>query len=78
MARLACFGLLPLIRLVVVGVVSRADRPDGDGAIVTYDAALELKGLLKLAEPIMKLLFKRIGRQADNGLHQALNGEKVG
>lgn len=53
-------------------------EPDGGGAIVTYDATLELKGLFGLAEPIMKLLFRRIGSQADQGLQQALDGEKVG
>ncbi len=53
-------------------------EPDGDGAIVTYDATLELKGVYGLAEPLMKLLFRRIGRKADRGLQQALDGEKVG
>ena len=53
-------------------------EPDGEGAIVTYDATLELKGVFGLAEPLMKLLFRRIGRQADNGLQKALDGEKVG
>ena len=51
---------------------------DGDGSIVTYDATLELKGIFALAEPVMKMIFKRIGRQADDGLQAALDGTKVG
>lgn len=51
---------------------------DGDGSIVTYDATLELKGVFALGEPVMRAIFKRIGRQADAGLQAALDGTKVG
>ena len=50
---------------------------EGDGSIVTYDAALELKGIFALGEPIMRAIFKRIVRQAEEGLRAALDGTKV-
>ena len=50
---------------------------DGDGSIVTYDAALELKGIFALAEPIMRAIFKRIVQKAEEGLRAALKGTKV-
>lgn len=57
--------------------VIEVEASDG-GSIVTYDATLELKGLFKVAEPIMKLAFQRIGSKADEGMQQALDGRKVG
>ena len=47
------------------------------GCIVTYDAALELKGWYRVFEPAMRLMFRRIGSQADEGLQKALDGRKV-
>lgn len=54
-------------------------QPDGSGAgaIVTYDAVLQLKGLLRLADPLLGLSFKRIGDRAGAGLVVALAGERV-
>ena len=49
----------------------------GLGSVVTYDATLELKGLYRLFGPVMGLIFRRIGSQADTGLQKALDGKKV-
>ena len=47
------------------------------GCEVTYDAVLELKGPLKLVDPLLGLLFKRIGDDAAAGMTTALEGVKV-
>ena len=52
-------------------------EPHDGGSIVTYDATLELEGLFKVAEPLMKLAFQRIGSKADRGMQEALDGRKV-
>ena len=49
-------------------------RDDGHGgAAVTYDAKIELKGLRKLADPLLGLAFKRLGDKARDGLRGKLN-----
>jgi len=50
---------------------------DGDGSLVTYDAELQLNGPLGLFDLILRPVFDRIGRRADDGLQQALDGVKV-
>lgn len=50
---------------------------DGDGSRVTYDAELTLNGPLGVLNVVLKPIFDRIGRRADQGLQQALDGEKV-
>lgn len=52
-------------------------QPDGAGSIVTYDAVLELNGVLGVADPLLKLAFNRIGGRAAAGLVQALDGQRV-
>ena len=49
----------------------------GSGSIVTYDAVLKLKGLLALADPLLRRSFKKIGDRAGAGLVAALAGERV-
>jgi hypothetical protein len=44
----------------------------GDGADVTYDACLDLKGAMRLADLPMRLLFSRLGRNAREGLSREL------
>jgi carbon monoxide dehydrogenase subunit G len=44
---------------------------------VTYDADLRLKGALRFADPILRLMFSRIGDRAAAGLRRVLDGEKV-
>ncbi len=51
--------------------------PDDDGSIVTYDAELTLNGPLKLADPVLKLMFGRIGDRAATGLVKALSGTRL-
>ena len=49
-------------------------RPSADGGSeVTYDADLRPKGLLKLADPILALIFRRLGDSAKRGLERELN-----
>lgn len=50
---------------------------EGAGSIVTYDAVLKLKGVLALADPLLRLSFDRIGDRAAVGLVAALSGERV-
>jgi carbon monoxide dehydrogenase subunit G len=47
------------------------------GSVVTYDADLRLKGPFRLAEPLLRLAFGRIGGRAAAGLRAALVGTKV-
>lgn len=48
------------------------DPRPGGGTIVTYDADLTMKGAFKLLELPMRLLFRRIGDKARNGLRERL------
>jgi carbon monoxide dehydrogenase subunit G len=52
-------------------------EPVEGGSVVTYDADLRLKGVFRLAEPVLKLAFGRIGDRAAAGLRTALAGTKV-
>jgi carbon monoxide dehydrogenase subunit G len=47
---------------------------DAGGCVVTYDADLSLKGLLRLGDPLLGIAFRRIGDRAAAGLRQALEG----
>ncbi len=47
-------------------------RPAGDGAVVTYDADLRLRGLLRLGDPVLALAFQKIGDAAAEGLRTHL------
>jgi carbon monoxide dehydrogenase subunit G len=47
-------------------------QPIPAGTRVTYDAVLELKGLLRLAGPLLALAFNRVGDRALVGLREAL------
>jgi Polyketide cyclase / dehydrase and lipid transport len=48
------------------------------GTQVTYDAYLRLKGLLRLADPLLALAFKRIGNPALAGLREVLGRSAPG
>ncbi|MEO6122104.1 MAG: SRPBCC family protein [Ilumatobacteraceae bacterium] len=52
-------------------------RTDGEATLVTYDADLQLKGWLKIADLGLRLVFKRIGDKAAEGLAEALDGRIV-
>lgn len=47
-------------------------EPAADGTSVTYDADLQLKGPLKLADPLLAVAFKRIAENALAGLRRRL------
>jgi carbon monoxide dehydrogenase subunit G len=53
------------------------DGEEGGGSIVTYDADLRLAGLLRLGDPVLRMVFGRIGDRAAAGLRHALEGERV-
>lgn len=50
---------------------------DGGSTLVTYDALLELNGVLRFADPLLRLAFGRIGDRAAAGLRRVLKGEDV-
>jgi hypothetical protein len=50
---------------------------DASGSVVTYDAELTLNGPLRLADPILRLTFARIGDRAAAGLIRVLDGERI-
>lgn len=62
-------------------VLTSEDRitvaPEGDGAVVTYDADLRLNGPLRLGDPFLRLVFGRIGDRAAAGLRKAIDGTVV-
>ena len=47
-------------------------EPSGSGSAVTYDADLRLKGPLRIGDPLLGLLFKRLGDNAAEGLRREL------
>lgn len=44
----------------------------GAGSEVTYHASIEFNGLAKLAVPVMKLEFERLGAETVNGITEAV------
>jgi carbon monoxide dehydrogenase subunit G len=52
----------------------RVEQADG-GAVVTYDARLDLRGLLSAGNPLLSLVFRRVGDRAAAGRRSALGGE---
>ena len=47
--------------------------PDGTGSIVTYTNELHFNGLARLATPLAKLLFEKVGNDTERQLSHALN-----
>lgn len=58
--------------MISLDTITIADRSDG-GSEVTYAAELELKGLRKVADPVLQFVFKRLGDRARDGLRAKLN-----
>jgi carbon monoxide dehydrogenase subunit G len=48
-------------------------RPAPGGTEVTYRVELEMHGLAKLATPVIKIEFEKLGTESAAGLRQALN-----
>ena len=52
-------------------------EPTTQGSILYYDATLSFPGLGRLAEPLFRLVFNRIGANAAAGLREHLNGSNL-
>ena len=60
----------------VISLDTIAFEPTATGGTrVSYDADLTLKGPLGLGDPLLKLVFKRIGDRAVDGLRGALGAD---
>ncbi len=44
----------------------------GPGALVDYDARLEARGVLRVADPLLAVLFRRIAARSGSGLRDRL------
>lgn len=71
----------PPHRFVAAAVTKRLTSRDvvtvaaeGDGSVCTYDATLTLNGAFRALEPVMALIFRRVGDRAARGLAEALEG----
>ena len=47
--------------------------PKDGGSEITYEAVIDAKGIGKLAEPLMKLVFERIGSETETKMTEVLN-----
>jgi carbon monoxide dehydrogenase subunit G len=77
--RYEVIGLDPPRRIVLRADAERFTSIDditfesrGPATRVTYDANISLKGIAALGEPLLSLVFRRIGDRADAGLGAAL------
>ncbi len=48
-------------------------NPDGAGTRVTYEAVIEMSGAAKLAAPVIKLVFEKIGSDVEDDMTVVLN-----
>ncbi|HSU03429.1 MAG TPA: SRPBCC family protein [Nocardioides sp.] len=48
-------------------------NPEGAGSRITYEANIEMKGMAKLVDPIMKLVFEKVGSDTEDDMVAALN-----
>jgi Polyketide cyclase / dehydrase and lipid transport len=46
---------------------------DGDGSAVRYDARLEFRGARRVLDPLLQLIFNRVGARAATGMARTLN-----
>jgi hypothetical protein len=46
--------------------------PNGTGSTVTYEVEITLKGVRRVAEPLMAIMLHRIGKEAKDGLQEQL------
>ena len=47
-------------------------EPVGERSLVTYDARLDFRGAARLADPLMQVVFNRVGRKAEARLREVL------
>jgi carbon monoxide dehydrogenase subunit G len=48
-------------------------QPHGSGSEITYVADIQMKGAAKLATPVVKLVFEKIGSDTEDDMVQVLN-----
>ncbi len=67
-------------RIVLVGKNETATStdtitvvPDGSGSQVTYEAVIEMSGAARLAEPVVKLVFEKVGNDTEDDMTAVLN-----
>lgn len=48
--------------------------PNGAGSRITYTADLEMHGVAKLATPIVKVMFEKLGNETEDQMSDVLNG----
>jgi hypothetical protein len=56
-----------------VDTITVVPRPDGPGSRITYEAVIELKGATKIADPVMKIVFEKIGSDTEDDMTTVLN-----
>jgi carbon monoxide dehydrogenase subunit G len=56
-----------------VDTITVVPRPDGPGSRITYEAVIELKGAAKIADPVMKIVFEKIGSDTEDDMTTVLN-----
>jgi carbon monoxide dehydrogenase subunit G len=49
-------------------------RPHDDGSEVTYEAVIEMHGAAKLAAPLVKLVFEKVGNDTEDDMVRVLDG----
>lgn len=47
--------------------------PDGRGSRITYEAVIELSGAARIADPVMKIVFEKIGSDTEDDMATVLN-----
>ena len=57
----------------VIAVDTLTFRPMASGTEVTYIAEFTFKGLSRIAVPLLKPAFERLGNEAEAGMRKALN-----
>ena len=50
---------------------------DDTGTIVTYNADLRFNGPLRIGDPLLQIVFRRLGNRAFAGLRRVLEGEQL-
>jgi len=56
-----------------VDTITVVPSPDGPGSRITYDAEIRLKGAAKIADPVMKIVFEKIGSDTEDDMTTVLN-----
>ena len=56
-----------------VDTITVVPSPDGPGSRITYHAEIRLKGAAKIADPVMKVVFEKIGSDTEDDMTTVLN-----